>query len=79
MEQNVHKDIYRFAYDEATTELRNILHSFEELCAKKNQVEKLLKVLKPEIGLAEEANANRRRERKSHLPHCVVVTRITVL
>jgi hypothetical protein len=73
------KDIYRFAYDEATTELRNILHSFEELCAKKNKVEKLIKVLKPEIGLTEEASANGRSERKSHLPNCVVVTRLTVL
>jgi hypothetical protein len=79
MKQNVHRDIYQFAYDEATNDLRNILRSFEELCAKKNKVEKLLKVLKPEIGLPEEANANGRTERKSHLPHCVVVTRITVL
>jgi hypothetical protein len=36
-------------------------------------------VLKPEIGLTEEPNSNGCSERKSHLPHCVVVTRITVL
>jgi len=79
MKQNVHRDIYRFAYDEARNDLRNILRSFEELCTKKNKVEKLLKVLKPEIGLTEEPNSNGCSERKSHLPHCVVVTRITVL
>ena len=79
MKQNVHKDIYRFAFDEATVELRNILHSFEELCAKKSQVEKLLKVLKPEIGILDEANAKGRTQCKTHLPHCIVVTRLTVL
>ena len=54
MRENVHKDVYRFAYDEASTELRKILRSFEQLCAQKNRVEKLMEVLKPEIGLQEE-------------------------
>ena len=30
MRENVHKDVYRFAYDEASTELRKILKSFEQ-------------------------------------------------
>ncbi len=79
MEQNVHKDIYRFAYDEASTELRKILRSFEELCAKKSKVEKLLEVLKPELGAADKEESKPRIKRTTHLPHCIVVTRLTVL
>ncbi len=51
MRENVHKDVYRFAYDEASTELRKILRAFEQLCAQKNRVEKLMEVLKPELGM----------------------------
>jgi len=56
MRENVHKDVYRFAYDEASTELRKILKAFEQLCAQKNRVEKLMEVLKPELGMQELAN-----------------------
>jgi hypothetical protein len=84
MRQNVHKDIYRFAFDEASSELRKILQSFEQLCAKKNQVEKLLEVLKPEIDLTEEADTKEADtkpniQRTTHLPQCIVVTRLRVL
>lgn len=79
MRQNVHKDIYRFAFDEASEELRKILQSFEQLCAKKNQVEKLLEVLKPEIDSPEEADTKPQIQRTTHLPQCVVVTRLRVL
>jgi hypothetical protein len=79
MRQNVHKDIYRFAFDEASEELRKILQSFEQLCAKKNQVEKLLEVLKPEIDSPEEADPKPQIQRTTHLPQCVVVTRLRVL
>ena len=79
MRQNVHKDIYRFAFDEASSELRKILQSFEQLCAKKNQVEKLLEVLKPEIDIAEGADTKPHIERTTHLPQCIVVTRLRVL
>ena len=77
MRENVHKDVYRFAYDEASTELRNILKAFEQLCAQKDRVEKLMEVLKPEIGLQED-NGNQLK-RTTHLPYCTVVTRLTVL
>jgi hypothetical protein len=78
MRENVHKDVYRFAYDEASTELRKILRSFEQLCAQKNRVEKLMEVLKPEIGLQEEDESGQVK-RTTHLPYCTVVTRLTVL
>jgi hypothetical protein len=77
MKENVHKDIYRFAYDEASSELRKILQAFEQLCAQKNRVEKLMEVLKPEAGLPEEEP--KQMKRTTHLPYCTVVTRLTVL
>ena len=79
MRENVHKDIYRFAYDEASSELRKILKAFEQLCAQKSRVEKLMEVLKPEVGVADETEDGRQIKRTSHLPHCTVVTRLTVL
>ena len=79
MRENVHKDVYRFAYDEASSELRKILRSFEQLCAQKNRVEKLMEVLKPEIGMAEQGENGDQVKRTTHLPYCTVVTRLTVL
>ena len=79
MRENVHKDVYRFAYDEASTELRKILKAFEQLCAQKNRVEKLMEVLKPELGMAEQENGGSHVKRTTHLPYCTVVTRLTVL
>jgi hypothetical protein len=79
MRENVHKDVYRFAYDEASTELRKILRSFEQLCAQKNRVEKLIEVPKPEVGLPEAADDGKLVKRTTHLPYCTVVTRLTVL
>ncbi|HEY1576033.1 MAG TPA: hypothetical protein VGF82_03060 [Terracidiphilus sp.] len=78
-EKNVHKDIYRFAYDEASTELRKILRAFEQLCAQKSRVEKLMEVLKPEVGLTEATEDGKHVKRTTHLPYCTVVTRLTVL
>jgi hypothetical protein len=79
MKQNVHKDVYQFAYDEAASELRRILQSFEQLCVQKSQVEKLLEVLKPELGVSARADANARGQRTGPFPHCTVITRLTVL
>ena len=79
MRENVHKDVYRFAYDEASSELRKILKTFEQLCAQKNRVEKLMEVLKPELGMPEHANDDSPVKRTTHLPYCTVVTRLTVL
>ena len=79
MRENVHKDVYRFAYDEASSELRKILKAFEQLCAQKNRVEKLMEALKPEVGLPDEAEDGKQVKRITHLPYCTVVTRLTVL
>jgi hypothetical protein len=79
MRENVHKDVYRFAYDEASCELRKILRAFEQLCAQKNRVEKLMEVLKPEVGIDQEAVDQKHVKRTTHLPYCTVVTRLTVL
>ena len=79
MRENVRKDVYRFAYDEASTELRKILKAFEQLCAQKNRVEKLMEVLKPEVGVAEEVEEKKQIKKTTHLPYCTVVTRLTVL
>lgn len=79
MRENVHKDVYRFAYDEASSELRKILRAFEQLCAQKNRVEKLMEVLKPQAGVAEEPEEGKQVKRTTHLPYCTVVTRLTVL
>jgi len=79
MNENVHKDVYRFAYDEASSELRKILKAFEQLCAQKNRVEKLMEVLKPEMALPAEVEDERHVKRTTHLPYCTVVTRLTVL
>jgi hypothetical protein len=79
MKENVHKDVYRFAYDEASSELHKILKAFEQLCAQKNRVEKLMEVLKPEVVLPAEAADEKHVKRTTHLPYCTVVTRLTVL
>lgn len=79
MRENVHKDVYRFAYDEASSELRKILNAFEQLCAQKNRVEKLMEALKPGAGLPAEAEGEKHVKRTTHLPHCTIVTRLTVL
>jgi hypothetical protein len=86
MNQNLNKEVYQFAYDEASCELRRILRSFEELFAQKNRVEKLLEVLKPELDATvnpdpELVNSDAKipSQRKSHLPNCTVITRLTLL
>ena len=79
MRENVHKDVYRFAYDEASSELRKILKAFEQLCAQKNRVEKLMEVLKPQVNTPDEADQNNYLKKTTHLPYCTVVTRLTVL
>lgn len=79
MKENVRKDVYRFAYDEASCELRKILKAFEQLCAQKNRVEKLMQVLKPEVGVSEDPDDGNQVKKTTHLPYCTVVTRLTVL
>ena len=79
MRENVHKDVYRFAYDEASSELKKIYQALEQLCAQKNRVEKLMEVLKPEVGLPVSEQDESHVKRTTHLPYCTVVTRLTVL
>ena len=45
---------YRFALDEATTELKDIVTQFEELKARKEHLENVMEALKPFIGMAAE-------------------------
>ena len=47
-------ETYRFALDEATAELSNIVTQFEALKAKKEQIEKIVEALRPFIGLQSE-------------------------
>jgi hypothetical protein len=78
LNQNAQKDIYRFAYNEAASELRQILISYERLCAKKEKIENLIEVLKPEIAASTELREGPVNQRKTHLPDCIVITRLTV-
>ena len=68
MKENVRKDVYRFAYDEASCELRKILKAFEQLCAQKDRVEKLMQVLKPEVGVTEDPDDGKQVKKTTHLP-----------
>ena len=45
------QETYRFALDEATTELQGIVTQFEALKARKEQIEKIVEALRPFIGL----------------------------
>jgi len=48
------QETYRFALDQATEELNNIVTQFESLKAKKEQIEKIVEALRPFIGLQSE-------------------------
>jgi hypothetical protein len=41
------QEAYRFAYDEATAELTQILGEFEQLRIRKDRIEKVVEALKP--------------------------------
>ncbi|MGA9586658.1 MAG: hypothetical protein WBQ95_15095 [Terracidiphilus sp.] len=45
------QDTYRFALDEAASELRGIVTQFEALKTKKEQIEKAVEALRPFLGL----------------------------
>ena len=49
------QETYRFALDEATAELRDIVTQFEALKARKEQIEHVLEALKPFLDLQAEA------------------------
>jgi hypothetical protein len=48
------QETYRFALDEATAELRDIVEKFEALKARKEGIEKVVEALRPFIGLQAE-------------------------
>jgi hypothetical protein len=48
------QDTYRFALDEAASELRDIVTQFEALKAKKEQIERAVEALRPFLGLQAE-------------------------
>jgi hypothetical protein len=48
------QETYRFALDEATTELQGIVTQFDALKARKEQIEKIVEALRPFIGLQAE-------------------------
>ncbi|HMG85987.1 MAG TPA: hypothetical protein VK574_09590 [Terracidiphilus sp.] len=48
------QETYRFALDQATAELNDIVTQFESLKAKKEQIEKIVEALRPFIGLQAE-------------------------
>ena len=48
------QETYRFAFDEASAELRQILEQFEELRLRKEQLEVVVEALKPFISLRSE-------------------------
>jgi hypothetical protein len=48
------QETYRFALDEATTELQGIVTQFDALKARKEQIEKIVEALRPFIGLLAE-------------------------
>jgi hypothetical protein len=50
MKPEVHEEIYRVAFDSASSELIEISAAFEKLRARKEQIERLVIVLKPLIG-----------------------------
>jgi len=76
MNKGTRKNNNRLTHNDAASELRQILSSFEKLHARR--VESLAEVVRPEAGAA----AIQRKvttQRKTHLPNCIVVTRLTVL
>jgi hypothetical protein len=55
------QEVYRFAFDEANTELSQILGEFEQLRARKDRIEKVVEALKPLAGIeAAGASADRK-------------------
>lgn len=45
------QEVYRFAFDEANSELSQILGEFEQLRARKDRIEKVVEALKPLAGI----------------------------
>jgi hypothetical protein len=76
MEQDSHRDVYRIAYDEAFSELRDILREFEQLYARKDRVERVVEALSQEIGSQCQVVVPNHRPRTRRRVH-IAVTRST--
>lgn len=55
MKQDVNDNVYRVAFESAKTELGEISATFEQLRLRKERIEKLVTVLKPLVGVEEQA------------------------
>ena len=54
MKSEVHEDVYRLAFESATTELTEISAQFEQLRVRKDRIERLVEVLKPLVDFEEQ-------------------------
>jgi len=55
------QEVYRFAFDEANSELSHIIGEFEQLRARKDRIEKVVEALKPLAGIeSQSASAERK-------------------
>jgi hypothetical protein len=54
MKSEVHEDVYRLAFESATSELIEISAAFEELRVRKDRIERLVEVLKPLVEVEEQ-------------------------
>jgi hypothetical protein len=57
----MNKEVYRFAFDEANSELSAISGEYEQLRARKDRVEKVVEALKPLAGIETQAPSGERK------------------
>ncbi len=63
----MNKEVYRFAFEEANTELSQIVGEFEQLRLRKERVEKVVEALKPLAGAdGQSLNGEKRAESPSY-------------
>jgi len=77
MRHDLDMNVYRVAYDEAFSELREILREFEQLRVRKDRIEKVVKALQPEIGSQRQVTVTNHRPRTRHRAHTAVLTHST--
>jgi hypothetical protein len=68
------QDTYRFAYEEASAELREILDQFEQLRLRKVQMEQVVEALKPLLGEISETTMAIETKEKEAIPFLVQQT-----
>lgn len=59
------QDVYRFAFEEANTELTQIRGEFEQLRIRKEKIEKAVEALKPLAGIETQGIATDRKSADS--------------